>query len=147
MKKKTFIIALFVAILVSATPLFADRNQALSALQNYLDQAKDAGYRLGDGSEGSSWWVWYMNPGYFNQVDRTFYSGNTYLLVAAGDDGVSDVDIKVYDEDWNLIDSDEDNSSLAVAKFSPRWDGLFHVKVIYYSGHTNSAVGFFVSYR
>jgi hypothetical protein len=88
-----------------------------------------------------------MNPGYYNQVDRTFYRGNTYALVGVGDSRVSDLDLKVYDENWNLIDSDEDSTAVAVVSFTPRWTGVFHVRTIYYRGAPLGSLGFFIGYR
>jgi hypothetical protein len=113
-----------------------------------LDRLKTVGpYYLPDGGQGRAWWVWNMNPGYYNQVDRTFYRGNRYALVATGDSRVSDVDLKVFDESWNLIDSDTDSSNVAVVQFSPKWTGLFHVRTIYYRGAPVGSLGFFVAYR
>jgi hypothetical protein len=127
--------------------VFADFTEARAALQRALDKLETYGYHLPDGGLGSAWWVWNMNPGYYNQVNRTFYAGNSYALVAAGDSRVSDVDLKVYDENWNLIDSDDDSSSVAIVTFTPRWTGVFHVRTIYYSGASVGSVGFFIGYR
>lgn len=137
----------FVFVLLLAVPVIADIAEARANMQRALDKAETMGYQLPDGGQGTAWWAWNMNPGYYNQVDRTFYRGNDYLLVAAGDSRVSDVDLKVYDENWNLIDSDTDSSSVAVVTFTPKWTGLFHVRTIYYEGQSVGSVGFFVGYR
>lgn len=140
--------AVVLLLLAVAWPVLADLDDAVDALQralNRLQQTTD--FRLPAGGRGRAYWVWNMNPGYYNQVERTFYAGNSYVLVAAGDQRVSDVDIKVYDENWNLIESDTDESSVAVVTFRPKWSGLFHVRTIYYAGQRVGSVGFFVAYR
>jgi hypothetical protein len=137
-----------VLILPLALPAFADIEEARAVLQRALTKLQEFGdYRLPDGGRGNAWWAWNMNPGYYNQVDRTFYRGNTYALVAGGDSRVRDVDIKVYDENWRLIASDEDSSAIAVVQFTPRWTGPFHVRTIYYRGEIVGSVGFFIGYR
>ena len=69
----------------------------------------------------------------------TFYEGNTYKLVAGGCEDANDVDIAVYDENGNFIDSDQDASSLAVADFTPKWTGTFTVKVTMYDSTPDGA--------
>jgi hypothetical protein len=69
----------------------------------------------------------------------TFYAGNSYRLVAGGCEDARDVDVAVYDENGNLIDSDRDSSSLAVADFHPKWSGTFFVKVKMYDSTPDGA--------
>ena len=136
------------ALLLALTvPLSADRDGALAALQRALDKVNEYGYHMPDGGEGSAYWIWNMNPGYYNQVNRTFYRGNDYALVATGDNRVLDVDLKVYDENWNLIDSDTDETNLALVRFTPKWTGAFHIRTIYYSGRGVGSLGFFIAFK
>lgn len=147
MKKLWRVLMPFALALSFSVPVLADMDEAIAAMQRALDNLAQYGYHLGDGGRGSAWWVWNMNPGYYNQVDRTFYRGNTYALVGVGDSRVSDLDLKVYDENWNLIDSDEDSTAVAVVSFTPRWTGVFHVRTIYYRGAPVGSLGFFIGYR
>jgi hypothetical protein len=133
--------------LILAVPALADINEAVAKMRAALTKVEEYGYQLPDGGRGSAWWAWDMTPGYYYQVDRTFYRGNTYALVAAGDSRVRDADIKVYDENWNLIDSDTDASAVAVVQFTPKWTGAFHVRTIYYRGDLVGSVGFFIAFR
>ena len=147
-KIKIALVVLLIAILPAFA--FADRSQAIYNMNQLLDKVGSYGYSLsdyGNGAEGDAWWAWNMTPQHYCQVDRMFFSDNEYLLVAAGDARVSDVDIKVYDDNWNLIAADTDSSSVAVARFQPGWDDTFHIRVIYYSGQPVATVGFFISYR
>ena len=42
----------------------------------------------------------------------------------------ADLDLYVYDSNWNLIDKDTSYSSSAWVSFVPRWDGNFHIVVV-----------------
>lgn len=51
---------------------------------------------------------------------KTFYAGNDYVIVAFPDeDGVSDVDLFLYDDDGSLYDKSETSDNTEVIKFSP----------------------------
>ena len=41
----------------------------------------------------------------------------------------ADLDLYIYDSNWNLIDKDTSYSSNAWCSFIPRWDGNFHIVV------------------
>jgi hypothetical protein len=147
MRKQLLAVIALALALPLVVPVRADMEDARNKLQRALEKVKEYGYTLGDGGRGASWWVWNMNPGYYNQVDRTLFRGNNYALVAAGDSRVIDVDLKIYDENWNLVDSDTDNSSIAIVTFRPKWTGTFHIRTIYYSGRGVGSVGFFIAFK
>lgn len=42
----------------------------------------------------------------------------------------ADLDLYIYDSNWNLIDKDASYSSSAWCSFVPRWDGNFHIVVV-----------------
>ena len=73
------------------------------------------------------------------------YEGNTYYVFAAGDYSVDDLDIILYDENWNEIDKDTQTDALPIVEVSPRWSGTFYVRVKMYSGYGYS--NFAVCYR
>ena len=141
-------LSILLLALVLPLPVLADRTEAEGNLRRLLDRMRSQiDVVLADGGEGGSWWVWNVSPGRYYQVDRTFYRGNTYVLAATGDSRVSDVDIKVYDENWNVIDSDEDSSNVALVSFTPSWTGVFHVRTINYSGQGTGSIGFVIAFR
>jgi hypothetical protein len=72
-------------------------------------------------------------------IRTTFYAGNDYKIVAAGCEDARDVDIAVFDENWNLIAKDEDASPVAVANLRPKWTGTFHIRVTMYDSTRNGA--------
>lgn len=149
MKTKRVIIISFLLFVLSSN-LFADRSQALDYLQEYLDVVNEYGWKLsdyGDGGEGDSWWCWSLKPREKTYIERMFFKGIDYTLVACGDDDATDVDIEVYDENWNLIVEDDSIDSFALVQFSPYTSGVFHIKTTYYNGNGRAHVGFFIAYQ
>lgn len=57
-----------------------------------------------------------------------FRGGETAYVVVSGD-GDTDLDLYVYDENYNLIDSDTDYTDQCVCAFTPRWTGEFIIKI------------------
>jgi hypothetical protein len=57
-----------------------------------------------------------------------FYAGETVYIYVNGD-GDTYLDLYVYDENGNLIDSDTDYGDTCLCSFTPRWTGRFTIKV------------------
>lgn len=58
----------------------------------------------------------------------TFRGGERAEIALVGD-GDCDLDLYVYDENDNLIDSDTDSLDRCLVSFTPRWTGKFYIKV------------------
>jgi hypothetical protein len=72
-------------------------------------------------------------------VTTTLYQGSTYYLVASGCNAAYDVDLMVYDENYNLIARDNDSNRVSIVRVTPRWTGTFHLKVHMYSCSSEGA--------
>lgn len=57
-----------------------------------------------------------------------FRGGERACVVVSGD-GDTDLDLYVYDENGNLVDSDTDYTDECVAVWTPRWTGNFQIKI------------------
>jgi hypothetical protein len=66
----------------------------------------------------------------YTDVTYTLTRGVEYALVGVCDDDCPDLDLKLYDENYNLIDSDTKPDATPVIEVTPRWTGVFHVRVI-----------------
>lgn len=77
---------------------------------------------------------------------KTFYSGVEYALVAGGCDYARDIDIEIYDENYNLIEKDTDTGKNALVTFTPRWSGTFHIKVKMYDASATGLVHWVLQY-
>ncbi len=74
------------------------------------------------------------------------YSRETYTVrcwademtwITVDGDGSSDLDLYLYDENGNLIDSDLGYSDYGVVSVNPRWTGTFYIEVINRGGRAN----------
>ena len=118
MKKQALIVVLLSLVLVLPAMADSSRNQVQRRADSYVQQLRDKGWTVAPD------WYWDdLDEDQVLQVDRTLYDGLQYVFVAFGDDDAQDVDLYVYDEDWNLISRDNDSSSTAVVKVTPAWTG------------------------
>lgn len=62
----------------------------------------------------------------------TLDEGVTYLIASVCDEDCSDVDIKLYDENDNLISLDESTDDVPIAEVTPAWTGEFTIEVHMY---------------
>ncbi|GEM_PF-791350 len=73
-------------------------------------------------------------------VKNTLYTGNSYAIIGAGDSDVIDLDIELYDENFNLIDRDTQTDPYPIVKVSPGWSGRFYIRATMYRGYGYSNV-------
>lgn len=59
----------------------------------------------------------------------TFRGGEIAIVTVIGD-GDTDLDLYVYDNNGNLIDSDNDYTDNCVCTWTPRWTGNFRIKIV-----------------
>ena len=57
------------------------------------------------------------------------FRGGEYARVTVNGDGDTDLDLYVYDENGNLIDSDTDRTDYCICTFTPKWTGVFKIKI------------------
>jgi hypothetical protein len=72
-------------------------------------------------------------------IKTTLFSSNSYALIGAGDSTVRDLDIELYDENFNLIDRDTQTDAYPIVKVTPAWSGTFYIRAKMYrgSGYSN----------
>ncbi|MEY3459906.1 MAG: hypothetical protein RL215_3063 [Planctomycetota bacterium] len=58
----------------------------------------------------------------------TFRAGEPASVVVIGD-GDTDLDLRVYDENGNLVASDLDSTDRCIVNWCPRWTGKFRILV------------------
>jgi hypothetical protein len=83
-----------------------------------------------------------LSAGQQDHYDVTFEGDITYHIYVAPVDPRADFDLYVFDENENLIDSDDDVDSDALCVVTPRWTGPFDIVVACDSGV--SSYGLFV---
>jgi hypothetical protein len=68
------------------------------------------------------------NNGYIS-YKLAFRAGELAEILVVGD-GVADIDLYIYDQNGNLIGSDDDYSDECYVSFVPRWTGSFTIEVV-----------------
>ena len=58
------------------------------------------------------------------------FRGGERASVTVNGDGDTDLDLYVYDENGNLIDKDDDYLDYCICSFTPRWTGIFKIKIV-----------------
>lgn len=107
-------------ILADATK-YAEGNKALLAL--IKQQGGERG-RVGGPTVHDD----YVKANTTDIYDVTFRGGE-YARVTVNGDGDTDLDLYVYDENGNLIDSDTDRTDYCICTFTPKWTGVFKIKI------------------
>jgi hypothetical protein len=84
------------------------------------------------GREGKS----YIIPTTLYHTSRTY----NYYIIGAGDNGVDDLDLELYDSNFNLVDKDTKRDNLPILTYTPRRTGRYYIRVKTYEGRGYSNV-------
>jgi len=126
-KSLLFIMGLFLTFSVSVSANSIDEVKYKAA--KAISILKADGYHIKSAKAG------YLNEKGYKTFSITLYKGNTYQFIGVGDSNVKDLDVKIYDENWHLVEKDTDSSSVSIAMITPKWTGTFYVKTKIYRGH------------
>ena len=105
----------------------AGKDKTLLAYAKTVEKLVKAGTRgaFGGPKYNSSYVYGNSRSSYYNVG---FVAGKYAEVDVYSMDG-ADLDLYIYDSNWNLIDKDTSYSSNAWCSFVPRWDGNFHIVV------------------
>jgi len=67
--------------------------------------------------------------GHTDTYTVTLPAGETTRIQVRGD-GDTDLDLFVYDENGNLIASDTDYTDNCIVNVTPRWTGVFYIRIV-----------------
>lgn len=87
-----------------------------------------------------------LNHRSLDTLTLTLYRGISYKIVGVCDSDCSDIDMYVYDDNGNLIDSDESSDDIPFIEVTPRWTATFEVEINMYqcsSSYCYYGVGIF----
>jgi hypothetical protein len=124
MKRSHLLLALALTLL--ASPLAAQGDQQVRSQITLAAAALDGeGYRSTH-TVATGW----LRDGYYRDLTVTLRQGVEYAIVGSCDEDCDDLDLKLYDENWNLIDEDTGSDDHPVVEVTPNWTGTFHVRVL-----------------
>ena len=74
-----------------------------------------------------------LEQGQKYMTSRRLFNDNHYKIAGIGGVGISDLDIKLYDSNNNLIDEDTSTDNIPEVYVSPRWSGDFFIRTSFHS--------------
>ncbi|MBN1696814.1 MAG: hypothetical protein JW881_04815 [Spirochaetales bacterium] len=102
---KRILVCIVITGVFSCVFLHASEEEAIENLLTYAEAAivylQNEGYAVTVPDDAGQ--IFYMQEGQYIQIDGTFYYGTNYVFIASASSEATDVDIEVYDNNWNLI--------------------------------------------
>jgi hypothetical protein len=103
---------------------FAGRDQTMLAWANEVEKIGEARGALGGAKSGNST----LGPRSTERYTITFVGGQLAQVYVSGN-GVTDLDLYIYDENGNLIGYDDDRTDECLVQWAPKWTGPFVIEV------------------
>jgi hypothetical protein len=76
-----------------------------------------------------------LDQGEHMWIQTTLYSSHQYVIIGAGDTGIEDLDMEVYDKNFQLVASDNDTTNTPIVELQPlRVATKAYIKLIAYRG-------------
>lgn len=76
-----------------------------------------------------------LDQGEHMWIQTTLYNSHDYVVIGAGDDGISDLDLELYDRRFSLIASDNDSTNTPIVSVQPLTSSAkAYIKVVAYRG-------------
>ena len=141
---KRFLLPALAAIALAVVPtiqLLATQNGAKVAALAIMKALSDSGWTVRDGA------IDVLPQGGTKIYPATLYFGNTYKIVAAGDEEAADVDLGVYyGPEGKFLAKDTDDSNVAVCNITPGYTDQFYFKVLMARTKTGASAHFVLQY-
>jgi hypothetical protein len=135
MKKRSIftstLVVVVVCLLAASLAMGAPRSRNAWELQ-VRRQLRAVALLLGLGDIVSTYdpYIGALDNNTYTDVAYTLHKGVSYALIGVCDEDCSDLDLKLYDENGNLIDADTDPDATPTIRVTPRWTGKFYVRVV-----------------
>jgi hypothetical protein len=76
-----------------------------------------------------------LETGEYKTFKVLLYKGNTYAIFGTGDNSVKDIDVQVYDKDWNIVAQDYKSSGpIYAVQIKPKMTGVYYVRTCMFQG-------------
>ncbi len=105
----------------------ADSLQKLSRAKRYVERRGVSCRNHADGR--------YLSQNRYYVLPTTLYSENIYLIIAAGDSSVRDLDLVVLDDNYREVAVDGGANTIPIVKVNPRWTDTFYIAMVMSSGY------------
>lgn len=86
----------------------------------------------------------YMQPYTLYGMTRYFEPGTSYIVIAAGDEDATNVDLRISNETYEVVAQDLETDRIAIVEFTPKAGANLTIEVELYEANTASFVSFVV---
>jgi len=77
----------------------------------------------------------YLKKGKYGTYKAFLYRGNSYFILGTGEKSVKDLDVQVYDKQWNIVAEDyRSEGALYTVKFKVKKTGIYYIRTNMYAG-------------
>lgn len=138
-----FLAALLVATalgLAYAGSALADRLEARDLAYEAMDVYNEDGFHVRE-----EIMIGKLETGESYYFDTQLSAGNEYFFYVSGDDNVHAIQLRVYDENWDLVAANIMNEPQAEAIYPAEWSGIYHVKVSMVEAEPRGGYWFIIS--
>lgn len=88
-----------------------------------------------DYNSGNSLFGYYLSEGSERGLRYSFEKNRSYVILAAGDDDIVDLDLSITDENGREILSDKNQEPMAFLEFRPKYSGTYVINIKNYESY------------
>lgn len=126
--KKYYQVLISISVLIISNSAYAASNAEVLARQ--LARAEIAVEKLGYSQGSHKRKVASLRQGESNDFAINLQRNRSYTIIGVCDKDCSDIDLKLYDDNGNLVARDTDYDDLAVIRINPRWGAQFTLRAL-----------------
>jgi len=113
-----------VATVLLPGPAQADRLEARDLAYEAMDVYNEDGFHVRE-----EVMIGKLESGESHYFDTQLSAGNEYFFYVSGDANVNALQLRIYDENWELVAANILNEPQAETVYAAQWSGIYHVKV------------------
>ncbi len=117
-------IAAALCVTLAAPSARADRLEARDLAYEAMDVYNEDGFHIREELQ-----IGKLEKGESYYFDTQLSAGNEYFFYTAGDDNTHALQIRIYDENWELVSANIMNEPQAEVIYLAEWSGIYHIKV------------------
>jgi len=122
---------MFIIVFLFASLLLQARDGIDYRAARSIDNMRNAGYTITSYRYDEGW----LDAGHYRTYRVYLYGGQEYAFVGIGSYRINDLDIVVFDRNWNYIDSDEGYDNNPITEFIAPYTGTYRVRVKMSAGY------------
>lgn len=139
---RLWFLVLFAALLILplALPGHADRLAARDLAYEAMDVYNEDGFHIREEVQ-----IGKLALGDSFYFDTQLSAGNEYFFYCGGDDSVFAIQVRIYDENWDLVAANVMNEPQAEVVYLAEWSGIYHIKVTLLDAEPDGGYWFLIS--